>query len=95
MSMEFFDPTGGKQAVEPLRLAPRRSELSGLRCAILENGKRNADRFLSLVADLLQEAHGVSLVRMVHKAKASVPATREELDEAAAGVDFVLTGVGD
>lgn len=95
MSLEFFDPTGGKQAVEQLRLAPRRAELGGLRCAILENGKRNADRFLDMVAALLREEHGVSLVRMVNKSKASVPATPEELDQAAAGIDFVLTGVGD
>jgi hypothetical protein len=95
MTIQFFDPTGSGQESAQFAMAARFEVLQGLRCNILNNGKQNSDKLLSMVADLLKERYGVIMNRMVKKWKANAQATEDDLTKAVAGADFVLTGVGD
>jgi hypothetical protein len=95
MTLQFYDPTGGRQKSVQFAMATRFVELQGLRCNILNNGKQNSDKLLSMIAELLKERYGVIVNRMVKKSKASMQATEEELGDAVKGADFVLTGTGD
>lgn len=95
MTMQFFDPTGRRQESAQFAMAARFGELQGLRCSILDNGKQNSDKLLSMIAGLLKEKYGVTVNQTVRKWKASAQATEDDLTKAVANADFVLTGVGD
>jgi hypothetical protein len=90
----IFDPTVAPEA-EAFARAPRRGDLSGLRVMLLDNGKPNSAALLRLVGERLAATAGVSVARLVRKPSAYKPAADAELDEAAAGADLVLAGIGD
>ncbi|PYN60658.1 MAG: hypothetical protein DMD92_06325 [Candidatus Rokuibacteriota bacterium] len=83
----------GTTAVEVRPLAPRRPSLRGLRVAILDNSKPNADVLLGRVAELLVERAGAGPVAVWRKPGSSHPAT--VIDEVAAAADVALTGSAD
>jgi hypothetical protein len=94
MDDEFFDPSGTLQ-VEEHALAPSLSDLQGKRLGILDNSKTNADRFLQMVAEELQELYGVAEWRMLTKDNLGSPARPEILQDLVRDSDFVITGIGD
>jgi hypothetical protein len=91
---DFLDPTGGLEvAAHPL--AARLDTLQGKRLGIVDNGKTNADKFLTMVAEELEELYGVAEFKMLRKRDLSQPAPRELIEELAADTDFAITGIGD
>jgi hypothetical protein len=91
---DFFDPTG-TMVVEEHSLAPGLSTLQGKKLGILDNSKTNADRYLTMVAEELQELYGVAEWRMVTKENLGSPARPEILEDLVRDTDFVITGIGD
>jgi hypothetical protein len=91
---DFFDPTGTLE-VEEHKLAPRLSTLQGKKLGILDNSKTNADRYLTMVAEELQELYGVAEYRMITKENLGSPARPELLEELVRDSDFIITGIGD
>ena len=97
MPSAILDPTGlsGKPATVGLTLAPRRGDLSGARVGLLENGKQNASRFLTDVADILRERFGAGEVKLRRKENFAQPAAPELIDELSRESDVVVIGIGD
>ena len=91
---EFLDPTGDAM-IEQYPLAPRLQTLQGTRLGIIENNKTNADKFLMMVFEELQELYGVSEVKMIRKKELSQPALHDQIEEIARYADFAITGIGD
>jgi hypothetical protein len=91
---EFLDPTGDA-VIEQHGLAPRLDTLQGARLGIIENNKTNADKFLMMVFEELQEMYGVSEVKMIRKKELSQPALHDQIEEIAEYADFAITGIGD
>ena len=61
----------------------------------LENGKLNAEEMLRELAAVFEARHGCTLHPIYSKSNASAPAPEGTLARAAAGVDFLITGLGD
>ena len=97
MPSAILDPTGlsERPAAEGLTLAPRRTDLSGVKIGLLENGKQNARRFLEDVADVLRERYGAGEVQLRRKEIFSQPAPPELVDELSSESDVVVIGIGD
>jgi hypothetical protein len=97
MPSAILDPTGlsGKTTSVGLTLAPRRGDLSGARVGLLENGKQNASRFLTDVADILRERFGAGEVKLRRKENFAQPAAPELIDELSRESDVVVIGIGD
>ena len=97
MPSAILDPTGlsGKTTSVGLTLAPRRGDLSGARVGLLENGKQNASRFLTDVADILRERYGAGEVKLRRKENFAQPAAPELIDELSRESDVVVIGIGD
>jgi len=97
MPSAILDPTGlsGKTTTVGLTLAPRRGDLSGARVGLLENGKQNASRFLTDVADILRERFGAGEVKLRRKENFAQPAAPELIDELSRESDVVVIGIGD
>ena len=91
---EFLDPTGDA-AIEQHGLAPRLATLQGARMGIIENNKTNADKFLMMVYEEMQELYGVGDVKMIRKKELSQPALPDQIEEIARYADFAITGIGD
>ena len=91
---DFFDPTG-TLVVEEHPLAPGLSTLQGKKLGILDNSKTNADKYLTMVAEELQELYGVAEWRMITKENLGSPARPEILQDLVRDSDFVITGIGD
>ena len=97
MPSAILDPTGlsGTTTSVGLTLAPRRGDLSGARVGLLENGKQNASRFLTDVADILRERFGAGEVKLRRKENFAQPAAPELIDELSRESDVVVIGIGD
>jgi hypothetical protein len=92
--MRLYDPTSsGPQ--KTLFRAPAIASLEGKTIGVLENGKLNAVEMLREVAALFEARHGCTLRPMYSKSNASAPAPAGVLAQAAAAVDFLITGLGD
>jgi len=92
--MRLYDPTAsGPQRT--LHRAPALASLEGRTMGVLENGKLNAVEMLREVAALFEARHGCTLRAIYSKANASAPAPAGALAQAAAEVDFLITGLGD
>ncbi|MBV8888949.1 MAG: hypothetical protein JO305_04705 [Alphaproteobacteria bacterium] len=92
--MRLYDPT----ASGPQRTLSRAAPLAGLEgriIGVLENGKLNAVEMLRELAALFEERHGCTLRPIYSKSNASAPAPGGILAQAAAEVDFLITGLGD
>ncbi len=92
--MQLYDPTSsGPERL--LNRAPVLPSLDGKTIGVLHNGKLNAEAMLSEIAALFAERHGCNILPVYAKANASAPAPAETLAQAAADVDFLITGLGD
>jgi hypothetical protein len=90
--MKLYDPTAEPRAIRA-QLAPRLATLSGMRVAILDNGKANAGTLMLAVAKTLQERHGVAGIVKREKPVAGPP--KPEVLDALAQCDFALVGSAD
>ena len=84
-----------KAEVEEHALAPGLPSLEGKKLGILDNSKTNADKYLTMVAEELQELYGVAEWRMVTKENLGSPARAEILEDLVKDSDFIITGIGD
>ena len=92
--MRLYDPTSsGPQRI--LFRAPAIASLEGKTIGVLENGKLNAVEMLRELAALFEARHGCTLRPIYSKSNASAPAPAAILAQAAAEVDFLITGLGD
>ena len=92
--MRLYDPTSsGPQ--KTLFRAPAIAGLEGKTIGVLENGKLNAVEMLRELAALFEARHGCTLRPIYSKSNASAPAPAGVLAQAAAEVDFLITGLGD
>jgi hypothetical protein len=89
-----YDPRGVVMAT-PQPIAPRVARLAGLRLAVLDNTKWNANRLLRKATERLAAEHRFSAVTYHRKDSFSRVAAPELLDTIAADSDIVLTAIGD
>ena len=89
-----YDPRGAVET-EPMTPAPRVPKLQGLRLALLDNTKWNANRLLRGVRDRLAGKHAFSAVNYYAKESFSLRAKPELIAEIAANNDIVVTAIGD
>ena len=92
--MRLYDPTASGPQRSLSRAAPIAS-LEGRTIGVLDNGKLNAVEMLHEVAALFEQRHGCTVRGVYSKANASAPAPAGVLAQAAAEVDFLITGLGD
>jgi hypothetical protein len=98
MTSAILDPTGLSSRADrtpEFSLAPRGSDLRGVKIGLLENGKQNARLLLEDVADLLRDRHGAGEATLRRKENFAQPASPELVDELSAESDVVVIGVGD
>ena len=89
-----FDPRGVVE-VEKLALAPRAGNLNGLRLAVLDNTKWNANRLLRKTVGRLGEQATFAAVNYYRKESFSKDADPALIEAGAASNDIVLTAIGD
>ena len=92
--MRLYDPTSSG----PPRILYRAAaiaNLDGRTMGVLENGKLNAVEMLRELAALFEAHHGCTLRAVYSKSNPSAPAPAGVLAQAAAEVDFLITGLGD
>jgi hypothetical protein len=89
-----LDPTAGP-AVERATRAVRPASLAGLRIGFVDNSKRNSERILQFLDEMLHERYGTgpSLHRRKPTASRVVPPAL--LEEMLLACDVVVPGVGD
>ena len=92
--MKLFDPTSTPRE-RTVTLAPRPSDLAGLRVGLVENTKFNSDVILRKLGEELVRRHGMTVSRMIRKRSPSHGVTDEAADELRKISDFVVSGVGD
>lgn len=92
--MRILSPEGNV-ASEGVGLAASPASLTGLRLAVLDNGKPGAARVMTRVAERLAERAGVSFVGVHRKRTAATPCDDALLEEIAGRADLVLTGTAD
>ena len=91
---QVYDPRGTVEA-EPIPIAPRVTQLEGLRLAVLDNTKWNANKLLRGSLQGLEEQFGFAEVNYYRKESFSRVAAPELLAEIANSNDIVLTAIGD
>ena len=89
-----YDPRGVVAATSR-PIAPRPARLDGLRLAVLDNTKWNANRLLRKATAKLAAEHRFLAVTHYRKESFSRVAAPELLDTIVAGHDIVLTAIGD
>ena len=75
--------------------APRPTGLEGKRLGLLDNSKSNADRFLEMVAKILDAQYGFRHIVRHRKPSASKPVAPEVIEEWRKLCDLAIVGVGD
>jgi len=93
-TIPVYDPRGVVEAA-PLSTAPRVTTLAGLRLALLDNTKWNANKLLRGLRDRLARKHALGAVNYYRKESFAAAAAPELLAEIAAANDIVLTAIGD
>ena len=93
-SLPVFDPRGTVESADT-PIAPRPRKLDGLRLAILDNAKWNANKILRASAAALEKNVTFAAVSYYVKHSFSKDAEPELIAEIAAGNDLVLTAIGD
>jgi hypothetical protein len=88
-----YDPRGTVTAT-PQPIAPRPERLDGLRLAVLDNTKWNANRLLRKVIEQL-DAERLGAVHYYRKESFSRVAAPALIDDIVAQNDLVLTAIGD
>ena len=94
MNVRVYDPRGVVEA-EPMHTAPRVPKIEGLRLALLDNTKWNANKLLRGVREKLAEKYGFGAINYYRKESFSLNARPELISEIAANNDIVLTAIGD
>ena len=89
-----YDPRGVVTAI-PRPIAPRVERLEGLRLAVLDNTKWNANRLLRKATEKLVAEHRFGAVSYHRKESFSRVAAPDLLDTIAGASDIVLTAIGD
>jgi hypothetical protein len=89
-----FDPRGVVET-KPLALSERPATLDGLRLAILDNTKWNANRLLRKTVAKLQEEISIAVVNYYRKESFSKEADPALIAAIAADNDIVVTAIGD
>jgi hypothetical protein len=89
-----YDPRGVVTAT-PQPIAPRVERLDGLRLAVLDNTKWNANRLLRKAMAKLSAEHRFATVTYYRKESFSRVAAPELLDTIVGAHDIVLTAIGD
>ncbi|HET7595359.1 MAG TPA: hypothetical protein VFK15_00365 [Burkholderiales bacterium] len=89
-----YDPRGVVEAT-PVALASRVKVIDGLRLALLDNTKWNANKLLRGVRERLAERHRFAAINYYRKESFSLNARPELIDEIAANNDVVVTAIGD
>jgi len=93
-SLLVFDPRGSVETSDT-PIAARPASLDGLRLAILDNSKWNANKILRGSAAALQQAIRFGAVNYYVKESFSKDAAPALIEEIAANNDLVLTAIGD
>jgi hypothetical protein len=93
-AIPVYDPRGAVTA-ESVTTAPRVKQLEGLRLALLDNTKWNANKLLRGVRDRLAAKHAFSAVNYYRKESFSSSAAPALIAEIAANNDVVITAIGD
>lgn len=93
-SLLVFDPRGTVHTSDT-PIATRPASLDGLRLAILDNSKWNANKILRGSAAALQKAVTFGAVNYYVKESFSKDAAPQLIEEIAANNDIVLTAIGD
>jgi hypothetical protein len=93
-TIPVYDPRGVMEATS-LAMAPRVKKLDGLRLALLDNTKWNANKLLRGARERLAQKHGFTTVNYYRKQSFSLNAAPELIDEIAANNDIVLTAIAD
>ena len=93
-SVLVFDPRGLVEASD-VPIAVRPTRLDGLRLAILDNSKWNANKILRGSTTVLQTSIAFAAVNYYVKESFSKDAAAELIEEIAANNDIVLTAIGD
>ena len=89
-----YDPRGTVAARE-LSIAKRISDVKGLRLAVLDNTKWNANKLLRALRAELEGSHGLQSAGYYRKESFSRFAEPELLNEIRAKSDLVVTAIGD
>lgn len=92
--LTVLDPTEAGGPTRSSELVDPPADLAGVRLGILDNGKPNSDRFLSLLADRFI-GHGALLYGTLRKPSIGRLAPAKLLAELVGACDLVVTGVGD
>lgn len=90
----FYDPTG-EAAERSFHPAPRVPAVAGATVALLDNGKRDADRFLRHLAAVLQEEYGVAATVGDRKETTALPAPAEQLRALGEQASALVVAMGD
>jgi hypothetical protein len=85
----------GSAGAPSVHLAAGRSSLAGLRIGVLENGKPNADRLLTRLAERVASRTGAHVVSVTGKGTAATPCEPDVLAGLVSDVDVVVTGSAD
>ena len=89
-----YDPRGVVEAA-PLSISHRVTTLAGLRLALLDNTKWNANKLLRELRDQLQAQHPLAAVNYYRKESFSRFAAPELVEKIRAENDIVVTAIGD
>lgn len=87
------DPTAEDQP-ELVEAVPRPARLDGAVVGLVDNARTNSDRFMRVVAGLLEKS-GVGGVVIRRKPNPSIPLPDDALDELLKQCDIVMHGVAD
>jgi hypothetical protein len=91
----ILDPTGQSGRARSATLAPRVTELRGIRLGLLDNTKANAARVLETLAEQLRAQHHIGDVSTYAKSYFGTPVEEDRAQEIAQSCDAVIAGVGD
>jgi hypothetical protein len=89
-----LDPTSEPGAGRGTR-APRPKSLEGKRVGFVDNSKRNSDKVLQYLDELLRERYGIAASIHRRKPTSARVVPPEMLEELARECDVVVPGVGD
>ena len=93
-SLTVLDPTEAGAPSRNAELVDLPPDLAGVRLGILDNGKPNSDRLLSLLADRFVD-RGAELYGALRKPSIGRLAPVAMLEELVSACDLIVTGVGD
>lgn len=89
-----LDPTA-RPMPKPGTTAPRLDTLAGKRIGFIDNSKRNSDRVLALLDEMLHERYATGESITIRKESASRTVNEAQVEEVLGKVDAVIPGVGD